>query len=338
MIAPPRKTELGQEELRKRTRKLSQRHRTVLLLVDGKRSRTEVLTLAQQAGSAPSLFDELLAMGMVEEPSVPTVPAPLPEAEAAQAAGEPQPEPQPQPQFAPQPEAQLEPRVDSQPAPQPQPVEAVADAAPVAVEAERVEIEIAPPVTDAAAEPPAVPAADDAPAQPAPADPPLVTEPVMAVPFVDRRVADQPVPVERRAARAKVKFAPPSDEPPPPVRNSGPVPLVSPAEALAAELPPELAPTTPLDPEQRLLTEVRGLLVGTLLIDGPVSSSLLALRVGRAKTRDELIGLVWEIEHSLARSRRPREARGRLERARDLLGLGNTLVDEDTSFGRDSQW
>lgn len=332
MIAPPRKTELGQEELRKRTRKLSQRHRTVLLLVDGKRSRTEVLTLAQQAGSAPSLFDELLAMGMVEEPSVPTVPAPLAEAQTVQTAAEPRPEPQ----AAPQPEAQLEAQVDSPPAPQLQPVEAAADGAPAAVEAERVEIEIAPPVTDAAAEPPAVPSADDAPAQPAPADPPLVTEPVTAVPFVDRRVADQPVPVERRAARAKVTFAPPSDEPPP-VRNSGPAPLVGPAESLAAELP-ELAPTTPLDPEQRLLTEVRGLLVGTLLIDGPVSSSLLALRVGRAKTRDELIGLVWEIEHSLARSRRPREARGRLERARDLLGLGNTLVDEDTSFGRDSQW
>lgn len=330
MIAPPRKTELGQEELRKRTRKLSQRHRTVLLLVDGKRSRIEVLTLAQQAGSAPSLFDELLAMGMVEEPSVPTVPAPLADAGAAPAAAEPQAETQPETQAAAQ--------VDPAPAPQLQPVEPAVDEAPVlAVEAERVEIEIAPPVTDVAAEPPAVPSAEDAVAPPAAAEPPVVAEPVMAVPFVERRLADQPVAVERRAARARVKFAPPIYEAPAPLRVSGPVPPVGLPEAVA-ELPPELAPTTPLDPEQRLLAEVRNLLVGTLLIDSPVSSSLLALRVGRAKSRDELIGLVWEIEHSLARSRRPREARGRLERARDLLGLGNTLVDEDTSFGRDSQW
>ena len=161
MIAPPRKTDLGQQELRKRTRKLSQRHRTVLLLVDGKRSRAEVLSLAQQAGSAPGLFDELLGLGMVEEPSVPTGPAPLADADAPQVALDAQTESEGQPEVAPAAEAT--------------PVEA-----PVVV-AERVEIEIAPPVTDAVVDPPA---ADPLPpAAPIIAAPALI-QPVAAVPFL----------------------------------------------------------------------------------------------------------------------------------------------------------
>ena len=160
-----------------------------------------------------------------------------------------------------------------------------------------------------------------------------------AVPSEERRLADRAVPVERRAARAKVAFSPPA-EPPPPVRRSGPVPLVSlptPAEALANQ-EAVVEPAHPRNPEQRLLIEVRHLLVGMLRVDNPLSGSLLALRVSRAKTRQELIALVWEIEHGLVRSRRPREGRARLERARDLLGLGNTLVAEDTGFGQGSQW
>lgn len=334
MIASPRKTDLGQEELRQRTRKLSQRHRTMLLLVDGRRSRIEVIDLAQKAGCAPGQFDELLAMGMVEEPSVPTGTAPLLDAEFAVAA-------------APEPDD------------------------------ERVEIEIAPPFTDTPseglqpllAEPPPLltaeaaaelPAALPAVAEPLPAKPapvplapalPLAesapadqVEPVQAVapaaPSDERRQADQPVPVERRAARAEVALSQPV-ETTPPERRAAPVMLVDlPTPAGAEVVQAAAADCIPLsrNPEQRLLAEVRDLLVGMLRVDNPLSGSLLALRVGRAKTREELIALVWEIEHGLARSRRPREALGRLERARDLLGLGNTLVAEDTSFGQGSQW
>lgn len=86
----------------------------------------------------------------------------------------------------------------------------------------------------------------------------------------------------------------------------------------------------PDDEEGLLFREVRGLLISTLLVDAPVGSSLTALRVHRARDRDSLTRLVWEVERSLVRARRPREAQARLIRARELLGLGNTVVHEQT--------
>jgi hypothetical protein len=65
----PIKTPAGQEELSHRVRRLSQRHRTVLLLVDGRRSQTQVLQLAEQAGVPESCFGELVAMGLIELPA-----------------------------------------------------------------------------------------------------------------------------------------------------------------------------------------------------------------------------------------------------------------------------
>ena len=53
----------------------------------------------------------------------------------------------------------------------------------------------------------------------------------------------------------------------------------------------------------------------------------------RARDRESLVRLVWEVERSLVRARRPREAQSRLTRARDLLGLGNTVVHEQTQPG-----
>lgn len=61
----PVKTAEGQDELTRRTRRLSQRHRTVLLLVDGQRSAEEVRALASQAGAPDGCFDELLALGLI---------------------------------------------------------------------------------------------------------------------------------------------------------------------------------------------------------------------------------------------------------------------------------
>jgi hypothetical protein len=51
---------------------LSQRHRTVLFLVDGKRSATEVCGMALQAGVPESCFSDLVDMGliMLAEPSI----------------------------------------------------------------------------------------------------------------------------------------------------------------------------------------------------------------------------------------------------------------------------
>ncbi len=63
----PVKTAEGIDELARRTRGLGQRHRTVLLLVDGRRSREQILALAQSAGVSPAVYDELLTLGLVAE-------------------------------------------------------------------------------------------------------------------------------------------------------------------------------------------------------------------------------------------------------------------------------
>lgn len=74
----PVKTAQGQDELTSRRRRLGQRHRTVLLLVDGRRSADEVRALAQQAGAPACCFDELLSLGLIAQPAEPPLPAMVP--------------------------------------------------------------------------------------------------------------------------------------------------------------------------------------------------------------------------------------------------------------------
>ncbi len=62
---PPLRTASGHAEMAKRGRRLSQRHRTVLLLVDGRRSENEIRTLAAKAGAGPECLDDLQTMGLV---------------------------------------------------------------------------------------------------------------------------------------------------------------------------------------------------------------------------------------------------------------------------------
>jgi hypothetical protein len=66
----PIKTVDGQAELASRQRRVSQRHRTVLFLVDGKRNEAQVRTLARQAGSSDTCFDELVELGMIGMPEM----------------------------------------------------------------------------------------------------------------------------------------------------------------------------------------------------------------------------------------------------------------------------
>jgi hypothetical protein len=61
----PVKTVEGVAELARRTRGLSQRHRTILLLVDGRRTLQQISALALAAGVPAGVFDELLALGLV---------------------------------------------------------------------------------------------------------------------------------------------------------------------------------------------------------------------------------------------------------------------------------
>lgn len=82
----PIKTPDGQAELATRARQLSQRHRTVLLLVNGRRSEEQVKRLAEQAGVPPSCYDDLLHMGliMVPQPTMSIEAAPYPALPASQ--------------------------------------------------------------------------------------------------------------------------------------------------------------------------------------------------------------------------------------------------------------
>ena len=56
----PIKTPQGQAELTARQRSVSQRHRTVLFLIDGKRTAAEVRDMAAKAGVPEGCFGELI--------------------------------------------------------------------------------------------------------------------------------------------------------------------------------------------------------------------------------------------------------------------------------------
>lgn len=75
--AIPIKTEDGVVELARRTRGLSQRHRTVLLLVDGRRTVAQIVDTARAAGVNAPVFDELVALGLVALPDFAHVDLPL---------------------------------------------------------------------------------------------------------------------------------------------------------------------------------------------------------------------------------------------------------------------
>lgn len=68
----PVRTPQGQAELGMRRRELSQRHRTVLFLIDGRRTVAEVNRMALQAGVPANCLDDLVALGLVvlAEPTV----------------------------------------------------------------------------------------------------------------------------------------------------------------------------------------------------------------------------------------------------------------------------
>ena len=65
-VHTPVKTQAGQDELSRRALGLSQRHRTVLLLVDGRRSEQQVIEMARQAGVADGLYAELVSLGLIQ--------------------------------------------------------------------------------------------------------------------------------------------------------------------------------------------------------------------------------------------------------------------------------
>lgn len=250
MSAPPvpTKTALGQEAVRRRTGEITQRHRTVLFLVDGRRPLSEVLGLAHQAGAATSHFEDLVRMGYVELP---------PE------------EP-----------------------PAPPPAEAPLEAAPPAeITTLAVEVTAEPEPEPPAAPPPSVPMARS------PAAPPAIGE------------------LPRRP------FLPPGRVVPPPP-------------------PPPAPPVVVLAEDQPLLEQARTQLLECLRSDPQPNGGRLVERVRGARGTAELIEAVWTMERGLHHHQRTHRGLIALQRARELLGLGNTLVDEDSTPGRldDDDW
>lgn len=265
MSAPaiPAKTVLGQEALRKRTGEITQRHRTVLFLVDGRRPLSEVLSLAHQAGAATSHFEDLVRMGYVELP---------PE------------EP-----------------------PAPPPVEVPLETPPPAEITElAVEVEAAP---EPVAETPG-PAETEVPPPP---PPPL---PLPAPPPAPRVVATAPAGEDL----PRSPFLPPGRVVPPPQ------PPAPPVVVLAEDLP--------------VLDQARAQLLECLRCDPQPNGGRLVERVRAAKGSSELIEVVWTMERGLHHHQRTHRGLIALQRARELLGLGNTLVDEDSTPGRldDDDW
>lgn len=306
----PVKTPLGQDELRHRTRGLGQRYRTVLLLVDGRRPLGDVLAMAHKAGAQTSHFEELVRMGLVEVPS-----------EVAA----------PEPQET-EPGALDTPRLTS------------------------VELDVY-----------VEPAAETA----GPLDEPLnggsaavegVAEPpptaVNVTPPAPRRVFEDPPAattssVEMGSAHGLPMFEvgglPDAPAAPPPAAAAGA--YQAPAVALSdtprvpewtqqvRETPFRVADHARAAPsmnDEQRLQYVRDLLLDTLRRDSLLFASFSTARVRAATTHKELIKLVWDIERDRAHPRRNRDQLLNLQRARELLGMGNTLVAGDSQPGSPS--
>jgi len=271
----PTKTPQGHDELRHRTNRLGQRHRTILLLVDGRRPLSEVLSLAQKAGSATSYFEELVRLGLVEVHSEAAVPEPV-------------------------------------------------ETSPGALDVPLVtSVEVTVPAETAAMDEPQLPPRhDEVRAPPAIADAALPPEsdsgPPLASDVEPPPVADASPPPESNAAPAASADVPPEHPLPRPLSEPAALPRIDkrPAQVEASAEP--------------VLQQVRTLLIETLRLDAPLFSARTFVRVRAAQTAPELIELVWEIEQHLSHARHSRSELQSLQRARELLGLGNTLVAGDS--------
>ena len=104
-------------------------------------------------------------------------------------------------------------------------------------------------------------------------------------------------------------------------------------------LPPPAAPV--LQPAQELpVLEQRAPRCSSACAAIRSPTARLAERVRVALGSSELIDVVWTMERGLHHHQRSHRGLIALQRARELLGLGNTLVDEDSTPGRldDDEW
>jgi hypothetical protein len=355
----PTKTSRGHDELRTRTQRLGQRHRTVLFLVDGRRTLAEVLSLAHQAGAQTGHFEELVRLGLVELPE---------EHEAAEAIDSGSgaldaptltsvaldvPSPQVLRPVAREPAA---PAVWIEP-------EAAAEIAPLTLDEHADATPIDPSRLSNTSMLPPQPVAP--PAQHAAVDEPIALQPVQPL-ARHREPEPEPVPeVQLVDAVAWSDTIPLSQEPREAVW-SPPEPAIAVAQKSSrksgaraaaggmtavlnkalgrgrAKPPDDLPPMTPRvekpSSEQQLIAQVRELLIDTLRIDAPLFAALTHGKVRSAQTQRHLIELVWEIERHRSHARMSRDELISLQQARELLGMGNTLVAGDGQSDRHDDW
>ncbi|MFT3954184.1 MAG: hypothetical protein QM722_07250 [Piscinibacter sp.] len=188
---------------------------------------------------------------------------------------------------------------------------------------------IEPEPAPAAPLPQAVPAAKAVPRAPEPPPLPRPPSPPPARP-VRRVVAmppPEPAPVEPPAAAA-ARFDPAAELP----RR----PFLPPSQTPPVAAPP---PAVPLE-DQPVLEQARAQLLESLRCDPQPAAGRLTDRVRAAQGSSALVDVVWTMERGLHHHQRSHRGLLALQRARELLGLGNTLVDEDSTPGRldDEDW
>jgi hypothetical protein len=201
-----------------------------------------------------------------------------------------------------------------------------------------------------------------------PPAPPPVEQPFTPAQALITELAVE-VPAEGEAETVPQRLE--SIQPPSPPLDPAPAPVARPVEA-PRELPkpptpprPAVAervdpvtelPTRPFLPPSRspvaappvvspaedlpVLEQARAQIQETLRCDPQPSSARLAERVRLAQGGSELIDVVWVMERGLHHHQRSHRGLLALQRARELLGLGNTLVDEDSRPSRldDEDW
>ncbi len=115
-------------------------------------------------------------------------------------------------------------------------------------------------------------------------------------------------------------------------------PFLPPGRVMAP--PPAPPPVTVQIEELPVLEQARAQVLECLRCDPQPNGARLAERVRVARGSSELIDVVWTMERGLHHHQRTHRGLIALQRARELLGLGNTLVDEDSTPGRldDDDW
>ncbi|MFZ2649379.1 MAG: hypothetical protein WA210_04655, partial [Burkholderiaceae bacterium] len=132
------------------------------------------------------------------------------------------------------------------------------------------------------------------------------------------------------AAPQRQALTPPHDRPVSAATAATPAPtLPIRSEVVGVQTPWVGSAHVPDDLETKKFDRISALLAETIRIDSPVFGARMLMRLREATTNEDLIELVWAVERHLVGTRHSRREMISLQRARELLGLGNTVVPDD---------